>query len=150
MVLPPKTPIRKPTSLLPFSSNTPVAFKIKSNRLQNTNNKNIDWCSPEIRESIFVLGTITIPTAKYSDRIISRCKAENNRKTEPEYVIISVGTSDKHNKPYATTFLILCKLLVKAKFVFQNSKIYMPQITYSDQLHPQECSNLQTMNRFIA
>ena len=26
----------------------------------------------------------------------------------------------------------------------------MQQITYSDRLHPQECSNLQTINRFIA
>ena len=57
--------------------------------------------------------------------------------------------NDKHNKPHSTTIQNLGKLLAKAKLFFPNSKIYMPQITYSDRLHPQECSNLQTINKFI-
>ena len=58
--------------------------------------------------------------------------------------------NDKHKKTHSTTIPYLCKLLAKAKLVFSNSKIYLPQITHSDRLHPQECSNLQTINRFIA
>ena len=166
MVLPPRTPIRKTTSPHPFSPDTPVTFKIKPNRHQNTNNKNSDWCFPEIREKILVLGTSNLATITESPlpniqiesypgaRVLHMLslldKAEKNRKTEPEHVIISVGMNDKHNKPHSTTIPNLGKLLAKAKLVFPNSKIYMPQITYSDRLHPQECSNLQTINRFIA
>ena len=62
MVLPPRTPIRKTTSPHPFSPDTPVTFKIKPNRHQNTNNKNSDWCFPEIREKILVLGTSNLAT----------------------------------------------------------------------------------------
>ena len=62
MVLLPKNPIHKTTSPHPFSPDTPVTFKIKPNRHQNTNKKNSDWCFPEIREKILVLGTSNLAT----------------------------------------------------------------------------------------
>lgn len=166
MVLPPKTPVRKPVSPQPFSPDTPVTFKILPHRHPNTNNKNSDWCFPEIREKILILGTSNLssitesplpniqiesyPGARVLHFSTLLDKAEKNRKFEPEHVIISVGMNDKNNNPNTTTIPNLGKLLAKAKSVFPNSKIYMPQVTYSDRLHPNECSNLQTINKFIA
>ena len=62
MVLPPKNPIRKTISPHPFSPDTPVTFKIKPNRHQNTNNIYSHWCFPEITEKILVLGNSNLAT----------------------------------------------------------------------------------------
>ena len=52
MVLPLKTTIRKTTSPLPFSPDTPVSFKIKPKLHLNINNEISDLCLPYIRENI--------------------------------------------------------------------------------------------------
>ena len=135
MVLPPKTSFRKTTSPHPFSPDTPVTFKIKPDRHQNTTNKHSDWCFPEIRENILVLGTSNLatitespmanihiesyPGARVLHKLFLLDKAEKNPR-KPEHVTISVGMNDKHNKPHSTTIQNLGKLLAKAKLVFPN------------------------------
>ena len=164
--LPPKTPARKHTISSVFSPDTPVTFKIIPNRHQNTIRKNQEWCFPEIREKILIMGTSNLasitesplpnvqiesyPGAKIIHLLAILDKADKKRKLEPEHVILSVGMNDRSNSPHATTIPNFNKLLAKAKLVFPNSKIHVPQITFSDQLHQYECSHLHEVNKFIA
>ena len=110
---------------------------------------------------ILVLGTSNLATIRESPlpniqiesypgpRVIFFGQARKKQKKTVKHGIISVEMNYKHSKPHSTTIPNLGKLLAKAKLVFPNSKIYMSQITYWDRLHPLECSNLQTINRFL-
>ena len=113
---------------------------------------------------ILVLGTSNLATIRESPlpniqiesypgprvlHMLSLLDKPEKKQKKVKHGIISVGMNYKHNKPHSTTIPNLGKLLAKAKLFFPNSKIYMSQITYSDRLHPLECNNHQTINRFL-
>ena len=169
----PQTPKRSSPSNSSFlrSSSFPspdkeVAFKIKPNIHQNTNNKNKVWCLPEIREKILVLGDSNLaritesplpniqiesyPGAKFHNilSVLGRAKNQTSLKI-PEHVILSVGINNRTQNIFNTTIPNLKSLLAKAHRVFPNSKIHIAQVNYSQNLPREECCHLSLINDFL-
>ena len=170
-VLPkPQTPKRSTSVSSPSYFPSPdkeVAFKCIPNRHKNTQNKISQWCLPEIREKILIIGDSNLakitesplpniqiesfPGAKFHhiSTILERAKNSKTRKI-PEHVILSVGINNRNQNISNTSIPNLKTLLAKTQRVFQNSKIHIAQINYSQKLPLAEYCGLSLINDYLA
>jgi hypothetical protein len=168
-VLPaPQTPKRSfslPSSYVP-SPDKEVAFKCLPNKHKNTMNKISQWCLPEIREKILIIGDSNLakinqsplpniqiesyPGAKchHISAILERAKNKKTCKI-PEHVILSVGINNRNQNVHNTSIPNLKTLLAKTQRVFSNSKIHIAQINYSQKLPLVECCSLSIINDYL-
>ncbi len=64
---------------------------------------------------------------------------------EPKNIIVSVGINDRDNAE-ATIQMGLSKLIKACKSKFPNSTLYLPLVSYSDNLSPRQIQSLKVLN----